>query len=140
MSSEFYTANGYKMKNNSELSESMEDYLEMIMRSGEETVRVSDLARSLNIRASSVTKMAIRLKERGMIKYQRYGTINLTEKGKQMAEFLIYRHDVLMNFFSTLNGTNDVLEEVEGIEHYLKSNTVENLSKLTKIIKNKKRT
>ncbi len=109
----------------------MEDYLEMLMRSGQESVHVNDLARSLHVKPSSVSRMAGKLAARGMLTAKRYGSLQLTEKGKRTGALLIRRHDILTEFFTFLNQGSDVLEEVEQIEHYLRPKTVENLAALT---------
>lgn len=135
MNENFYTMTKYKMNKKSTLSESMEDYLEMITRIDEDNVKVSNLAKLLHVRSSSVTKMAQKLKEKGMISYEKYGSLKLTEMGRQYGEFLIKRHEILVDFFRLLNGTDYILDEVEQIEHYLSFETIENLEKLTKSIK-----
>ena len=64
--SDFYTAAGYRSKNHHSLTESMEDYLEMICRHCKISsyVRVNFLAMQLHVRPSSVSKMALQLKNR----------------------------------------------------------------------------
>ena len=53
------------------LTPAMEDYLEMVFRSSEEQgyLRLNELAESLNVRASSASKMVQKLGEYGLIKY-----------------------------------------------------------------------
>ncbi|WP_414632576.1 metal-dependent transcriptional regulator, partial [Clostridium tyrobutyricum] len=74
---EFYTLRGYKMLNQEKnlLTSSMEDYLEMIYRMcrSEDYVRMNQLAKNLNVRPSSATKIVQKLKELGMVDYQKYG-------------------------------------------------------------------
>lgn len=131
MNDGFYTARGYRLKNKPKLSESMEDYVEMLARYGKDAIGVNELARRLHVRASSVSKMGHRLKEEGLISYEKYGRFCLTDRGRRVGEFLILRHNILLSFFTLLNGSESVLEEVEQIEHYLKPNTVKNLERLT---------
>ena len=80
---EFHTLKGYQMHNVGEVTESMEDYLEMIGRCMEEHgyVRVGALADKLNVRPSSVSKMVGRLRELGLVQFEKYGLITLTKKG-----------------------------------------------------------
>lgn len=125
---------GYQMNKSSEMSSAMEYYLEMIMRLGREgnEVRVGDLSRMLHVKPSSVTKMIQQLDRNGYLISRKYGEISLTEKGRQAGNYLLYRHDVLHRFLCALNHTDNELEEVEKLEHFVGYNTVENLDRLTK--------
>ena len=46
-------------------------------------------------------------------------------------EYLLHRHQILHRFFCALNGTEDELEQVEKVEHFMSRETMENLEKLT---------
>ena len=89
---EFYTVRGYKMLNGDKklLTASMEDYLEMIYRIHKEEgyVRMNQLAEKLNVRPSSASKTVQKLNSLGMVDYQKYGIIKLTEEGKR-SSFLL---------------------------------------------------
>lgn len=125
----FYTLKGYALMENTTFTAAMEDYLEMICRlSGEaEPVRINDLAGHLNVRPSSASKMAANLQELGLIDFPKYGLITLTEKGFQTGSYLLFRHDLLNRFFCLINHTDDELEQVEKVEHFLTPRTVENI-------------
>ncbi len=128
---EFRTIKGYDQQEHKALTPTMEDYLEMICRSCGPGgfVRVGQLSQRLNVRPSSTTKIAEQLKKEGYVEYERYGVIYPTEKGWEAGSYLLYRHEVLHQFFCLLNGTADELEQVERVEHYLNRQTVENLEK-----------
>ena len=119
----FYTMKGYERSASDELTSSMEDYLEMVCRMEEEgePIRVSSLAASLHVRPSSASKMLDNLKKAGYIDFKKYGSIMVTEKGYEEGRYLLHRHQVLQDFFCTLNHTEDELELVEKIEHFIKS-------------------
>ncbi|WP_352399187.1 iron dependent repressor, metal binding and dimerization domain protein [Anaerotignum sp.] len=133
MSDEFYTLKGYQLNEDIELTSAMEDYLEMVYRiyKGSGIVRVSDLSKMLNVKPSSVTKMVQQLKDLGYVHSEKYGQIDLTELGFAQGEYLLYRHEVVNGFLRILNQSDNELEQVEKIEHFLNRKTVENLSKLT---------
>ena len=133
-SDEFYTLKGYQMNEAVKLTSAMEDYLEMICRifKMNNSVRVSDLSKMLNVKPSSVTKMVQHLKDLGYVNSEKYGQISLTEKGRREGEYLLYRHEVINHFLCVLNQTENELEQVEKIEHFLNHRTIENLSKLTR--------
>lgn len=129
--SEFYTLNGYKRKNHPILTESMEDYLEMIYRIflEKKRIRINDLAIFLNVKPSSVSKMANKLKENGFILSQKYGDVYLTDMGKKIGSYLLWRHNVLVSFFSLLNEEDYQLEQVEKIEHFIDDKTLHHMEK-----------
>lgn len=124
--SEFYTLNGYKRKNHPVLTESMEDYLEMMYRIylDKKRIRINDLANFLNVKPSSVSKMATKLKENDLILFQKYGDVYLTDAGERMGSYLLWRHNILVSFFSVLNKTDYSLEQVEKIEHFIDDKTL----------------
>jgi Mn-dependent DtxR family transcriptional regulator len=75
--------------------------------------------------------MVNNLKYAGFITFEKYGYITITQKGLDLGNYLLYRHDVLNRFLCKLNRTNDELEQVEKIEHFLNIDTIHNLEKLT---------
>lgn len=128
----FYTMKEYQRAGAEGLTSSMEDYLEMICRLRAEgrPLRVNVLASSLHVRPSSASKMLGNLKKLGYIDFQKYGAVVVTDKGIQEGAYLLHRHQVLHRFFCALNGTENELEQVEKIEHYMNRATVENLERL----------
>ena len=131
---EFHTPSGYKAQNQEKLTESMEDYLEMICRFSQSRgyVRVHELAERLHVSPSSASKMAANLKEAGLVDFKKYGLIQPSPSGKKIGAYLLYRHRVIMDFVQLLNTGRD-LRQVEQIEHYLEETTVRHLEILTQI-------
>lgn len=129
---DFHTAGGYKSIHQNSVTESMEDYLEMICRLAEEDgfVRVNLLSSMLNVKPSSSSKMVALLKEQGLVEYEKYGVIKPSEAGWELGRYLLYRHEVLHRFFCLLNRSGSELEQVEQIEHFMTRETVENLDRL----------
>lgn len=129
----FYTMKGYLLQGHDPLSNAMEDYLEMIARLSREgiDIRVNEMAKRLHVKASSVTKMMQQLTQDGYLRAEKYGVINLTEKGFSTGEYLLYRHDVLQKFLCAVNRTSSELEQVEKIEHFLDERTIKNIELLT---------
>lgn len=89
------------MTNPQALTASMEDYLETIFRiiAEKEAVRPKDIARRLKIANSSVTGALRALAEKKLINYAPYDVITLTAIGKEAANDVIRRHEVLRDFF-----------------------------------------
>ncbi len=129
--SAFYTLNGYRLKEDHLLTESMEDYLEMIYRltQGSHSINVKKIAQRLNVKPPSVSKMMNRLKELDLVIFERYGTISLTWKGKRIGKYLLWRHQIVMRFFKWLNKKEYRLEQVEKVEHFLDDTTLRNMAK-----------
>lgn len=127
--SDFFTIRGYNMQNQGEITHTMEDYLEMICRNTKDGnfIRVNQLAALLNVKPSSASKMAGKLKESGMVDFEPYGVINLTQRGKDIGTYLLYRHDVLHRLFCKINASQNELELVEKVEHYFDSETIKNI-------------
>ncbi len=51
--------------------------------------------------------------------------------------YLLHRHRVLQDFFCTLNHTEDELELVEKIEHFINHRTVENMEQALSFLRHK---
>lgn len=130
--SEFYTLKGYKLKSDNNITEAMEDYVEMIYRKtiDNNKITIKELAECLNVKPSSVSKMANRLKVLEFINFEKYGQISLTDDGKYLGKYLLYRHNILNDFFVKLNKENYKLEQVEKIEHFIDYDTIINIEKL----------
>jgi Mn-dependent DtxR family transcriptional regulator len=132
---EFYTVRGYQLllQNKKSLSSAMEDYLEMIFRTGKQEgiVRIGRLAELLNVKASSATKMVQKLGKLGLVRYERYGFIELTEDGKNVGEYLLYRHNVIEGFLKLIGIKENLLVETELIEHNISPETLKKMKILT---------
>ncbi len=132
----FYTMKGYQINEDGQLSTAMEDYLEMISRllKGNTVVRTGELAEQLHVTPSSASKMIQQLKQAGLIHTEKYSYIQLTKKGEKEGNYLLWRHDVIQNFLCALNHSEDELEQVEKIEHFLNKRTIKNLHALTTLL------
>ena len=136
MKSKFYTLKGYKLKERNDITESIEDYIEMIYRKvkNKSDITVKEIAIFLNVKASSVSKMANRLKELNLIEFEKYGKIKLNKNGINLGKYLLWRHNILKKFFKLINKKNYNLEQVEKIEHFVDYVTVNNINQLNKKI------
>lgn len=136
--SDFYTFRGYGIKDKKLLSPSMEDYIEMIYRLSCEknNVRVNDLSESLNVQPPSTTKMIKRLSQDGYVNYEKYGYVNLTEKGMEIGKYLLFRHKTIFNFLELIGVKENLLEQTEKIEHAICEETLDKISNLINILEN----
>jgi Mn-dependent DtxR family transcriptional regulator len=124
----FFTFSESLKKEENSLTASMEDYLEMIYRLCRETgfTRIHTLSQALNVQPPSTTKMMQHLSNLQLVKYERYGVITLTDKGKELGAKLLKRHDVVESFMRLIGvRENRQLEETEKIEHMLSNETVQ---------------
>jgi DtxR family transcriptional regulator, Mn-dependent transcriptional regulator len=87
-----------------DLSESLQDYLEAILSIQEkyQVARVKDIAEKLNILRGSVTGGLKSLAEKGLINYEPYSFITLTEQGKTIAMEITRRHRVIRDFLQCI--------------------------------------
>ncbi|GAB6178649.1 metal-dependent transcriptional regulator [Desulfobaculum senezii] len=83
------------------LTSTQEDYLESIFKL-EETLgaaRSRDIADDLGVSRSSVTSALKGLAARGLIEYEPYSLVRLTESGAVIARDIAHRHFILNEFF-----------------------------------------
>ncbi len=121
-----------------ESSTTREDYLEIISELVELKgyATTLDISRYMNVSPPSVTKMLQKLDEKGYLEYEKYHGINLTEKGKRLADTIRQKHDILLDFFEILRVGKDIADQdVEGIEHHLNPKTIKQLRKFITFLK-----
>ncbi len=112
------------------LTPSMEDYLEKIYELMNEKgyARVSDIASSLEVQPSSVTKMLQKLDENQYVSYEKYRGIVLTSRGQRLGKLMKQRHVMLADFLRMLGVSEETIQhDVEGIEHHVSPKTLESL-------------
>jgi len=109
----------------------MEDYL-LAAYSLEREKRVArprDIGRRQKVAKSTVTAALQSLAGKGLINYEPYEMVTLTDEGRKQAEALIIRNRVLRDFLSSVLGlpSNEAGETACGMEHALKQETAERL-------------
>ncbi|WP_320408686.1 metal-dependent transcriptional regulator [Candidatus Soleaferrea massiliensis] len=127
----FHTPRGYRTLQHRQVTESMEDYMEMICRYAllDGFVRISTLADKLNVKPSSASKMVKILKEMELVDFERYGFVKPSQKGWTLGNYLLYRHEILHRFFCMINESTNELEQTEQVEHYINETTVRNIER-----------
>ena len=115
-------------------SRAQEDYLEQIHNLIEEKgyAGVVDVAKNLGLAQASVTNMIQRLDADGLVHYEKYRGVVLTEAGERIALAIIRRHQNLTSFLE-LFGLDDatIYEDVEGMEHHISPSTLAAIISLT---------
>lgn len=100
--------------NKSQLSASLEDYLEVIFNLASEAnvARSKDIAKRLAVSKSSVTGALRVLKKKGLANYEPYDYVTLTDAGRAAAEQIVRKHNVLKSFFENVLGVEtDVAQQ-----------------------------
>lgn len=119
------------MSNTTPLSESLENYLEVILEleRTQKVARAKEIADRLQIQPGSVTGALKNLAEKGYIHYEPYSYITLTDRGKKRAEEITFRHQTLLNFFlNVLQVDPSTAEETAcRMEHAIDKKTINRL-------------
>ena len=116
----------------------MEDYLEIIYELVQHKgyATLVDVAEYLNVRPPSVTMMMRRLDQSGLLNYEKYRGIRLTEKGMDIAKIIHDRHSVLSEFLKMIGVSEKIAnEDAESMEHHLHTQTMQRLTELMRILK-----
>lgn len=112
------------------IQESGEDYLEAILVLKEEKglVHAIDVARHLNFSKPSVSRAMKLLREDGEITVASDGAIELTDKGREIAERIYERHRFLTQWFVEL-GVSEVQAAIDAcrVEHDISAETFQKL-------------
>ena len=104
------------------INESVENYLETILVLSKRlpVVRSVDIATELDFKKSSVSVAMKHLRENEYITVTDAGFIYLTETGKEIAEMIYERHDVISNWLISLGVDEKIAaEDACRMEHVL---------------------
>jgi len=95
------------------LSASLEDYLEAIFNLARKTdvARSRGIAEKLDVSKSSVTGALRLLKKKGLINYRPYDYVTLTDAGRKTAAQIVKKHEVLTSFFADVIGLKSKLAQ-----------------------------
>jgi len=105
-----------------EIKRSAEDYLEMILMLTQEKgyARSIDVAAELNVTKPSVSHAVKRLRENGYLTMDVDNSLHLTESGREIAERMYQRHQLLTRFPTALGvGETTAREDACKMEHDL---------------------
>ena len=86
------------------INESSENYLETILILSKRlpVVRSVDIAEELGFNKSSISVAMNNLREKGHIAVNKSGFITLTESGRQIAEMIYERHELISDWLTSL--------------------------------------
>ena len=115
------------------VSKALEEYLKTmyVLKKQNGNVRVTDIANKMNCTKPSVNKALYNLKYNGLVNYESYGTIELTQKGENLAKKVLEAYDIVYVFLKdVLNLESKQAEtEAEKIKSSLEDDTINKLAK-----------
>ena len=93
----------------------VEDYLEVVYDLIQQKgyARSTDIAERLDVKSPSVTHMMQKLNGMGLIVYERYRGLVLTDKGEEMARFMRQKHATIVEFLQLL-GVEEKTAKMDG--------------------------
>jgi DtxR family Mn-dependent transcriptional regulator len=112
-------------------SSSVGDYVKVVWEvSGTGAASTKDVAARLSVSPASVSNMFVRLREMGLVEYERYRGVSLTGRGREEALRLIRRHRLIETFLLQHLGYSwdEVHEEAERLEHAVSDGFTERLA------------
>ena len=116
-----------------DLTNSQEEYIKTIyiLLKTEKEIRVTDIAKRLEITKPSVNRAMKNLKDIKLLYYEAYGKINLTKDGEKIAKEILKREDVLKLFLNKILDIEEKQSENEAIsmKHAISQETEEKLEK-----------
>ncbi len=99
-------------------------------------IRVKDIAKVMHVKPPSVVDALKKLAEKGLVEYEKYDRILLTEEGRRIAEGIYSKHVLLTQFFVDILGIPPEVAEQDAcqFEHYVHEVTVERIKEFAAFI------
>lgn len=124
---------GARDHDKSQLTESIEEYVEGIWRLEREvkTVGTGEIAQYMNVASASVTTMLKRLAELGLVEHVPYQGVRCTEKGEALAVDLLRKHRLLERLLVDFlelpwEGVHDLACK---LEHYISMDVADRIAR-----------
>ena len=116
----------------SDITSSLQDYLETITELGKYGVRVTDMADHLQVSKASVNRAVNRLKLLGLVEQEPYGLLSLTVEGLEQADKVLQRHLLIRSFLITVLGVDADVAETDAcrIEHHISAETLQGMTNM----------
>jgi DtxR family transcriptional regulator, Mn-dependent transcriptional regulator len=125
---------GARDHDKSQLTESIEEYVEGIWRLEREvqTVGTGEVAQYMNVAPASATTMLKRLAELGLVEHQAYQGVRCTEKGEALAVQLLRKHRLLERLLVDFLGLpwDGVHDLACKLEHYISMDVADRIEKV----------
>ena len=115
------------------ITKASEEYLKTmyVLKKQNGNIRVTDIANKMNCTKPSVNKALNNLKEEKLVKYETYGTIELTEQGENLAQKILEAYDIVYLFLKDVLDLDEqsAKDEAEKIKLVTTDETINKLAK-----------
>lgn len=115
------------------VSKALEEYLKTmyVLKKQNGKIRVTDIAEKMNCTKPSVNKAINNLKENGLLNYESYGAIELTEEGENLAKKVLEAYDIVYVFLKEVLNLEeeDAKKEAEKVKSAITDKTANQLAK-----------
>ena len=115
------------------ISKALEEYLKTmyVLKKQNGNIRVTDIANKMECTKPSVNKALNNLKEEKLVKYETYGTIELTTDGENLAKKILEAYDIIYVFLKEVLNLNEEQAEAEAetIKTVANDETINKLAK-----------
>lgn len=115
------------------ISKSSEEYLKTmyVLKKQNGNIRVTDIAKKMNCSKPSVNKAIYNLKDNGLLNYESYGTIELTNEGENLAKKILETYDIVYLFLKDVLNieAEEAEKEAEKIKLAITDSTTNKLAK-----------
>lgn len=114
----------------------VEDYLKQILleqqRAPDKRVSMGAITAALDLTPGTVTTMVKTLSESGLVDYEPYSGVRLTDSGRQLAMHVLRRHRLIELFLVQVMGMDwsEVHSEAERLEHAISERMVERMDEM----------
>lgn len=114
----------------------VEDYLKCILLEGQKSrgslVTMGQIAQALSVAPGTVTSMVKTLAKSGLVSYEPYSGVELTEAGRQLATHVLRRHRLIELFLVRVLGLDwsEVHAEAELLEHAVSDRIIDRLDEM----------
>jgi len=129
----------WKRFHEKEVSHSMAHYLQAVagLKREKGFARVGDIADQLGVSKSGVTSMLRSLAARGLVDHERYGCVELTAVGQELADRTETNREVLSIFFRDILGVAEdtANEDACMIEHLVSNESMAHLLRLITLLR-----
>ncbi|MFA5014551.1 MAG: metal-dependent transcriptional regulator [Actinomycetota bacterium] len=120
------------------LTQSMEDYIEAIyvLSLTNKVIRVKEIARFLDVKTPSVVDAIGKLSEKGLVNHEKYGYLELTDKGYKLAKIVNDKHEKVYQFLNEILGVSDRVSKKDAcnIEHYISKEAMDKMIKFSRFV------
>ena len=115
------------------VSKALEEYLKTmyVLKKQNGNIRVTDIENKMNCTKASVNKAIYNLKDNGLLNYESYGTIELTQEGENLAKKVLEAYDIVYLFLKDVLDIEEekAEKEAEKIKVAITDDTINKLAK-----------